>query len=108
MSRNERCFCDANISGQLIQLHGWERICFTVNPFLGVGVGGWVCTRRVGLHVTAKKIKICSHLHVDKTLIHRMFPKGWSNSNCLYSRMNLIWYAQDWRGAGLSIFIKLT
>ena len=28
--------------------------------------GGRVCTRRVGPHVTAKKIKICSHLRVDK------------------------------------------
>ena len=35
-----------------------------------------------------------------------MFPKGWSNSNCLYSRMYVIWYAQDWRGAGLlSIYL---
>ena len=30
------------------------------------GVVGVVRTRRVDLHVTAKKIKICSHLHVDK------------------------------------------
>ena len=37
VSRNVSCFCDANISGQLIQLHGWERKCFTVNAFLG----GW-------------------------------------------------------------------
>jgi hypothetical protein len=35
--RHVCCFCDANISGQLIQLHGWERKYFTVIAFLGVG-----------------------------------------------------------------------
>jgi len=36
-----------------------------------------------------------------KINIHRMFPKGWTNSKCLYSAIYLIWDPQDWRGAGL-------
>jgi len=42
VSINVSCFCDASISGQLIQLHGSERKCFTVVAFFG-GAGGSAC-----------------------------------------------------------------
>jgi hypothetical protein len=36
-----------------------------------------------------------------KIYIHRMFPKGWTNSECSYIGIYLISHPQDWRGAGL-------
>ena len=53
-------------------------------------------------------MKICSYLHVRNIFICRMFPEGWTDFKCLYSRIYLIWHPKDWRGATeLSIpFIK--
>jgi len=48
VSRNVSCFCDANISGHLKQLHCWEWICFAVIDFFFFfffflrGHWGWV------------------------------------------------------------------
>ena len=40
VSRNVSCFCDASISGQLNQLHGWNRKCLAVIVYIGGGGGG--------------------------------------------------------------------
>ena len=58
-------------------------------------------SNKVGLHVIAEKMKICSYLQVGKILIHRIFPTGWENFKCSYSRISFIWHPRDWRHAGL-------
>jgi len=86
----------ANLNGSII---GNEDVLLSL--FWGWWVGGRVCTGWVGLQVNAEKMKIYSYIHVGKSHIHQMFPKGRTNSKCLYSRIYLIWHPQDWRGAGL-------
>jgi len=57
--------------------------------------------KKVGLGVIAEKMKIYSYIHVGKVHIHRMFPKGWTNSKGLYGRIYLICHPHAWKGAGL-------
>jgi hypothetical protein len=73
------------------------------------GGGGSVCIRWLVLHVPAEKMKIYSYIHIGKIHTHRMFPKGWTISQSLYSRIYLISHPQDWTGARLLNipFIKL-
>jgi hypothetical protein len=64
--------------------------------FVGVWVGGSV----LDLLVTAEKIKIYPYLYIGKKSISTgFFLRGWSISECLYSRIYLIWHRQEWRGA---------
>jgi len=44
-----------------------------------LGLGGRVCTKWFGLHVTAKKMKIKSNLLVVKIFFHSIIPKGQTN-----------------------------
>ena len=63
-----------------------------------MGLGGRVCTKWVGLHVTAKKIKIQSNLLVIKVFFHRIIPKGQTNLSDYRVEFYLIWHPWDWRG----------
>jgi hypothetical protein len=38
---------------------------------------------KVDVRVIAEKMKICSYLHVEKILIRKVFPKGWTIFKCL-------------------------
>jgi hypothetical protein len=37
----------------------------------------------------------------NKIVIHRLFPKSWTDFKCLYNRIYLIWHPQNWRGAAV-------
>jgi len=73
-----------------------------------MGVGRRVCTRWVGLHVIAEKLKIYSYIHVVKNPYPQIDSYRPDKFKCLYSRISLIWHPQNWRGTGfLNIpFIK--
>jgi hypothetical protein len=57
--------------------------------------------KKVDLQVIAEKMKIYSYIRVGKIHMHRMFPKGWTNSKGLHSGIYLIWHPHDWKGAVL-------
>ena len=71
-------------------------------------MGRRVCTRWVGLHVIAEKLKIYSYIHVVKNPYPQIDSYRPDKFKCLYSRISLIWHPQNWRGTGfLNIpFIK--
>jgi hypothetical protein len=60
--------CDVSMSGQLKQLHCWERKCFGVVDLGRGGIwrSGRVCTKWVCLHVIPEKMEIYSYWHVVK------------------------------------------
>ena len=107
MSRNVFFFflCQSLWPIETPSLFGMKMFCCHCF-FLGVG-GRWcvvwrVCARWFSLQVIAEKMKIHSYIHVGKKIcIYWMFPKGCTNSKCLYSGIYLIWDPQGWRGARL-------
>jgi len=58
LSGNVILFFDVSISCHMKQLHCWELISFAVGVRLGMWVVVRVCTRWVGLRVTAKEMII--------------------------------------------------
>ena len=92
------------MSGQLKQIHFWEWKCFAVI----LRVGGWECLYKMGLYVSTRNCRDDENIFLypcrKKFHIHHTRHKGCTNSNCLYTRIYLIWHPQDWRGAGLLNF----